>query len=124
AAVRTQQLHREETDETSPGDDKGLAQSRLSETNPLQSDSAHHRESRGLVAHAVGNAGAEVPRHGYDVGVRPIRDHTVTGTKSLCPVRDVAHDAHVAVAERDRLTKLGADRAECGEQAVCPNLVE
>src|SRR5690606_7650512 len=124
AAVRAEQLHGQQANESSPGDDECLAQGRLREANSLQADRTHHGESCGFVAHTFRNAHAQVPRHRYDLRARTVGGHAIALSQSLYPLPHVTHGTDIAVTEGDRLAELGADRLDGSEQAVGPHLVE
>ena len=58
--------------QTQPGDDNGLTQRWLHQSDALQGNGAQHRKSGGVILNIFGYCGTEILRHADDLGVRPI----------------------------------------------------
>ena len=124
AAVRPQQLHRDQADQPEPTDHNRLAESRRDEPDALQSDGAEHGEGGGIVGHGVGHLGAEVRRHAHHLGMLAVGCDTVADRETGDAGADLDHPARIAVAERQRLIELVAHGLDGRQQAVRPHLVE
>jgi hypothetical protein len=89
----------------------------------LEGDGSERREGGVFGGDAGRDAGGEGRIGGDDFHVRRVGHHEVTGGKArnLAGIKDFAH---VAVAERDRLSEFAADGREGGEKAFAPDLGE
>ena len=89
----------------------------------MQRDGSERREGGLLVGDRGRNPRGEGGRGQDDFGVRRVGDHAVAGGEA----RDVArieYLADMAIAERDRLRELAADRGDGGEESFGTDLGE
>lgn len=124
AAVGTQQLHGQQADQAHAGHDEGLAQRGFGQADALQPDGRDDGEDGGFVVDLVRNARTEIAGHAHHIGVRAVRHDPVADLEALHARPHGVHRSDVAVAQRNRLVQLRADRAERGGQAIGGNLVE
>ena len=124
AALGAQQLHGEQADQAQAGDHHALAQGGGGQAHPLQADRRQHGTTRLLVAHLVGNAGAQVPGYAHHLGMLAVAHHPVTHGPSVHARPDLGHPADIAVAKRQGLVELAQHRIDGGGHAVGAGLVE
>ncbi len=79
---------------------------------PCSPIDAEHREGRRVVVDFVGHPRTEVLRHAHHLGMRAVGRHAVAEREPSTPCADLDHRADIAVAERQRLIELAADRFE------------
>src|SRR5205085_9127722 len=116
AAVSLQELRGELAEESEADDDDRLAQRRLGEPHALERDGPERCEGSALEVNAVGQAHAEVLRHGPEFGVRGVAragaGHALADAETLHAFADLRDYPCRAVAERVRLVQLLAHGPE------------
>jgi len=110
-------------DEAEAHDDHRVARAGVDEPKALQRDGRERREGRMVVGDAVRDADGERRIGRDDLGVRGVGDDAVAGGEAGHLAR-VEHLADVAIAERNGLGELAADRGDGGEQSFRADLRE
>src|SRR6185295_17457983 len=118
ATVRSQDLHRHQSDEPEAGDHETLTQTWRSETDALHRDGAEHGECGRIVRHRVWYVYTEIARHSDDLRVRTVRNHAIADGEFLSTLAHRGNNADIAIAERHRLGQLASHRLEGCENSL------
>ena len=124
APVGPEQPHGQLTDQAEAGHHDRLAHGWLQETNALQRDRANHGERRLLVADFVRDARTQIDRDAHHLGMLAVARHPIADLEPADAGAGLQDDAHVAVAERQRLIELVPDGLQGGNHPVGADLVE
>ena len=104
--MRFEDLHGQQSDQSSAGDDKGFAKRGLSKPNALQADTSHHDKGSRFVIDIVGNMRTKIFGDPDHVGVGPIGGHAITHGETFHTVADRNHAPDITIAQSQRLGEL------------------